>query len=509
MANGLFNLKQVVQAIQQGGWPAQKTPAVEYLVVAGGGGGGYVAGGAGAGGLLQGIDPVPNGQTLLVTVGGGGAGGTGGAVGASGTNSVFGAISATGGGAGGSYAATAGASGGSGGGAQTSSGSVLSGTVGQGTVGQGNAGGLSWSGSQFQGGGGGGAGTVGLNAVSADSTFSGNGGAGVASAISGTVTTYAGGGGGASDSGSVAGNGGVGGGGAGGASRGSTGGTGTVNGGNGTANTGGGAGSYGVGGTGGTGGTGIVIVSYPDVYAAPTSTTGSPTVSTSGSGSVFLNGSAGTYFTYGSQAPFAFGTGDFTIEFWMYTANVISQNIFFDGRASGTNGAYPTIYFVNGNIYYLTAGINAITGTITTNTWYHIAVARSGTVTKMFVNGTQAGSPYTDTTNYLISGPTIGCSSLATGVSPYTGYFSNFRIVKGTAVYTSNFTPSTTPLTAITNTSLLLNTVSGSYLADCSTNSYTPTSVTLTPTWNQLSPFTVTGYKNRVYTWTTSGSITF
>jgi len=53
MANGLFNLKQVVQAVQQGGWPAQKTPSVEYLTVAGGGGGGRYngGGGGGAGGL--------------------------------------------------------------------------------------------------------------------------------------------------------------------------------------------------------------------------------------------------------------------------------------------------------------------------------------------------------------------------------------------------------------------------------------------------------------------------
>ena len=59
MANGLFNLKQVVQAVQQGGWPAQKPPAVEYLVVAGGGGGGagWIAepgfiGGAGGSGIV-------------------------------------------------------------------------------------------------------------------------------------------------------------------------------------------------------------------------------------------------------------------------------------------------------------------------------------------------------------------------------------------------------------------------------------------------------------------------
>ena len=63
MANGLFNLKQQLQGLIRGAWPNQKTPYVEYLVVAGGGsGGGFrVAGGGGAGGLLQGIIPVVTG----------------------------------------------------------------------------------------------------------------------------------------------------------------------------------------------------------------------------------------------------------------------------------------------------------------------------------------------------------------------------------------------------------------------------------------------------------------
>jgi hypothetical protein len=86
---------------------------------------------------------------------------------------------------------------------------------------------------------------------------------------------------------------------------------------------------------------------------------------------------------------------------------------------------------------------------------------------------------------------------------------SNLRVLKGTGLYTSNFTPSTKPLTAITNTSLLLNTVSGAYLADGSTNA-NAASVAGTVSWNQASPFaTGLGYKNRVYTWTASGTVTF
>lgn len=493
MANGLFNLKQVVQAVQQGGWPAQKTPAVEYLVVAGGGGSGSVGGGGG-GGLLAGIDPVPNGQTLLVTVGAGGA------TNLTGSNSVFGAITAFGGGA----ASTSAGAGGSGGGGNHSG--VLAG--GQAVAGQGNRGGTNISGTTYSGGGGG-AGTVGLDSISGGG---GNGGAGVASAISGTVTAYAGGGGGSGSG--TQGLGGVGGGG-----NAVSNATGNPN--SGTANTGGGSGgSYAIG--GGIGGSGIVIISYPDVYAAPTATTGSPTVSTSGSGSIYFNGSS--YFSYNAQTPFAFGTGDFTIEFWINATSFGSGPILYDCRPSSTNGLYPTIYCLGtGRILFFTNSADAITGDVlSTSTWYHIAVCRIGTSTKMYINGTQAGSTYTDSNNYIVGSgrPTIG----GNGNNPSSNgafYMSNVRVVKGVGVYTGSFTAPTAPLRATqsagtnisavtgTQTSLLLNSISGAFLADNSTNSYAASTVTGTPAWNASSPFTVTGYKNRVYTWTSSGSITF
>jgi hypothetical protein len=491
MANGLFNLKQVVQAVQQGGWPNQKPPTVEYLVVAGGGSGGSVyGGGGGAGGLLQGIDPVPNGQTLLVTVGAGGTGSGGNGV--AGGASVFGTISAAGGGGGSTSAGTGGGSGGSGGGGGQS---VLYTT--QGIAGQGNGGGQSSGGGNGYGGGGGGAGTVGFiyKGTGGGGSSGGNGGAGVSSAISGTVTTYSGGGGGGTlDPVSQAGIGGAGGGGNGGGNNLAA----TA----GTANTGGGGGgAYNA--TSPTGGSGIVIVSYPDVYAA--ATTVNATASTSGSGSISYNGSS----AYSSVTTPVLGSGDWTIEFWIYL-NSVTTTFYYDGRGAGTSGLQPTIYYSSGvGLKYFTNGVDAITGsTLSSGQWYHIAVARSGTSTKMFINGTQTGSTYTDTSTYVASstgsGWVMGNSSFYAN-----GYMTNMRIVVGTAVYTTTFTPPTAPLTPISGTQLLLSSVSGAYLIDSSSSSRTVTNVG-PPTWNQLSPFaTGLGYKNRVYTWTTSGSITF
>jgi hypothetical protein len=490
MATGLFTLKQQVLAIREGGWPGQKPLAVDYLVVAGGGGA-YVGGGGG-GGLLQGNIPVSVGSAITVTVGAGGANNT-----SPGGNSVFGVITALGGGA----SAASSFSGGSGAGGNHAT--TLTG--GQGTFGQGNAGGNNTSGTTH-GAGGGGAGTPGLNS---NASGGGNGGAGIASDISGTRRTYSGGGGG-SGSGTQ----GIGGAGGGGTAYSDA--TGGPN--SGTANTGGGCGgTYAIG--GGAGGSGIVILSYPDIYAAAASTTGSPTVSTSGSGSLFFNGGSVLHLGYGAQTPFSFGTGDFTIEFWYYNTSV-TTTILADWRAGGTNGAYPTIYISGTSPVYYVSGADRITGNALANsTWYHIAVCRTGTSTKMYVNGTQVGSTYTDSTNYIVNtnGPSIGNP---TGVA--TGYMSNVRIAKGVCVYTGNFTVPTSPLTATqpagtnisaitgTQTSLLLNTVSGALFADSSTNGYAATVTGSTISWNSLSPFaTGLGYKNRVYTWTSSGSITF
>jgi hypothetical protein len=508
MANGLFNLKQVVQAVQQGGWPNQKTPAVEYLVVAGGGSTGSYSGG-GAGGLLTGLDPVPNGQTLLVTVGGGGAAGGG-----NGSNSVFGAVTANGGGA----ASTAG----SGNGAFNGDRGV------QGTFGQGNAGGNSfYAPTYYIGSGGGGAGTQGLPSVSTPGT----GGAGIASDISGTRTAYAGGGsGGQAYSGDYILAGGVGGGGANGNS------TNSYTAQSGAANTGGGAGgtsfSPGAGAGNPAGGSGIVIVSYPDVYAAPTATTGSPTVSTSGSGSIKfydVGGSAPSdapsYIQYTGTSALAIGqTG--TYEFWIYPTRFFTNHRVI---SQGVNSGIEIYYDSSGNLVVgNTSGgaSSSVTGALSLNTWTHVAVVfTSGTLTVYF-NGTAKSLPGTTTGYNMTSTSTLAISGYPpiTGQYGVVGYLSNVRIVKGVAVYTGAFTPPSAPLQATqvagtntsaitgTQTSLLLNSVSGSYLADTSTNSYIASAVssgTALPVWNSLSPFTGTGYKNRVYTWTSSGSITF
>ena len=142
-----------------------------------------------------------------------------------------------------------------------------------------------------------------------------------------------------------------------------------------------------------------------------------------------------------------FGTGDFTIEFWFYRNTTGSAQVLYDQRINGTTVA-PAIYINNPGgtygIYYVAGATDAISaaGVVpTVNTWYHVAVSRSGTSTKMFVNGTQVGTTYTDNNNYVATPLYIGSNYAANPV--LTGYMQDVRVTNGVARYTANFTAPT------------------------------------------------------------------
>jgi hypothetical protein len=193
--------------------------------------------------------------------------------------------------------------------------------------------------------------------------------------------------------------------------------------------------------------------------------------------------------SYGSNALLSFGTGDFTAEAWVYVTSVgTGFSIFNCGGAS--NGSYSLYVYTNSGSkfqstrYGDTAGAGTTTNAVALNTWVHVAAVRSSGTAYVYVNGVlDSGATYAmgSITN------TGGSSGLIWGGSTTgTGYISNLRIIKGTALYTSNFTPSTTPLTAITNTSLL--TCQSNRFVDNSANALAITS-TGTPSVQRFSPF--------------------
>ena len=172
-------------------------------------------------------------------------------------------------------------------------------------------------------------------------------------------------------------------------------------------------------------------------------------------GAGYFNGSS--YLSTPSNAALAVGTGDFTLECWIYALSA-SDNGIFENRSVGSNDGFTLTAFSSSVIrIYTNSAIIASSGTVYLNIWTHIAVARYSGTTTLYINGVSVGtsvsmSNCTNSDAIIAGGRYAGTSSVN---SYFPGYISNLRMVKGTAVYTTNFTPPTAPLTAITNTSLL------------------------------------------------------
>jgi hypothetical protein len=205
----------------------------------------------------------------------------------------------------------------------------------------------------------------------------------------------------------------------------------------------------------------------------------------------FFNGTT-QYLTTPSNAAFTFGTGDLSMETWIYqtATSVGAYKVIFADGVYGAAGGW-TLYSYNDQLNLWKGGASAVeliapAGSIPLNTWTHVAWTRNGSDNRLFINGTQVGATTTDSTDFTSTQVYIGASRLATLFFP--GYMSNVRIVKGTAVYTSNFTPSTTPLTSISGTSLL--TCQSGAIRDNSTNVFTITNTGTVTTTDLVIPFT-------------------
>ena len=171
-------------------------------------------------------------------------------------------------------------------------------------------------------------------------------------------------------------------------------------------------------------------------------------------GSGYFNGS-GNYLTTPS---ITLGTSSFTFEAWVYRTAAKATEILASGTTSGGfNIGFESTGTVIEISRYNVAYIAQVSATVPLNQWFHIAATRDGNSYRIFLNGVQVGTTVTDSNSIPASAYRITDS--ATSGNNVTGYVSNLRIVTGTALYTANFTPPTAPLTAITNTSLLLNCV--------------------------------------------------
>lgn len=174
-----------------------------------------------------------------------------------------------------------------------------------------------------------------------------------------------------------------------------------------------------------------------------------------GTGSIYFDG-AGDYLTVPNSTELQLGNSDFTIECWVNLSALGNQP--WVNKWSGNFGEFyfgllnslPTFVLTSTGI--TSGGYSAMLQsngfTATTNVWYHYAVVREGSSLLLFING-------------VLNNSTTVSGSVYTGLTPvrvgtnldvpwyFTGYLDDLRIIKGKALYTTNFTPPTDTLTSV------------------------------------------------------------
>ncbi len=174
----------------------------------------------------------------------------------------------------------------------------------------------------------------------------------------------------------------------------------------------------------------------------------------------YFDGSSG--ISTADSADFTFGSGNFTIQCWVFStvggslqwlagqgaSNAANTSISFAIQKTANNKLNPSV-FTGGTQYQITS-----TGDLLANQWVHIAFVRDGNTCRLYINGVQDGT-------VSVTGVTVNDSSNQVAIGQlgeyvtnrYTGYVSNFSIIKGTCSYPSGatFTVPASPLSASAN----------------------------------------------------------
>lgn len=178
-----------------------------------------------------------------------------------------------------------------------------------------------------------------------------------------------------------------------------------------------------------------------------------------------LFGGNGDYLSIPSGNDWNFGAGDFTLDLWvrfntMPAPPPVNYIPFISREIDGDNYWSFNMLRDDVNSYYLDFQVKASgilqarvlksTPAFLTETWYHVALSRSGDTWKLFRDGTQIGSDYTSSYAIPDLADNMDVAKWKLGVAgggPYylNGYLDEVRISKGIARWTSNFTPPTEP----------------------------------------------------------------
>ena len=234
--------------------------------------------------------------------------------------------------------------------------------------------------------------------------------------------------------------------------------------------------------------------------------------------SASFNGST-QYLNIANNANLGLGTGDFTIEYWWRPTSSVRSDVvdlwgvggggannatrlIFGSSVTGSNLGIWVDSTPTGNVY------NAISGpTLSSllNSWHHIALTRQSGSIYMWVDGTQAGSTYSAATlDFGASQAMNIMGDHGAGGGNGSGNLSNLRVVLGTALYTTTFTPPTVTLRAVSGTAVLLPLTASPFM-DLSANLLTVTNNGTTVTSVQA-PALTTGTTDVTGTYTITSS---
>ena len=167
-----------------------------------------------------------------------------------------------------------------------------------------------------------------------------------------------------------------------------------------------------------------------------------------GGSSIAFDGN-GDYINSPSNPDFAFGTGDFTIELFA-RFNQIKDQCLYDTLAFGAPGSrftgFAWVMQSSGrlNLFHSNQFRLQSTAVFTTNTWYHLVLCRSGSTFGYFIDG-QSDATTSLSPNFTDSRFTCGVVADTAASYFLDGNVDEYRITKGVARYTSNFTPPTAP----------------------------------------------------------------
>ena len=164
-------------------------------------------------------------------------------------------------------------------------------------------------------------------------------------------------------------------------------------------------------------------------------------------GSSYEGNGSNSYLSYAASSDFDFGTGDFTVEHWFYLNSTSVSGAMVDAWHGAVNGSWQTYYRdASGDLrFYLRNNGDVVisSGTVSANTWYHVAVTRENGTIKLYLDGVfKDSTSFSGNLGFSNRSLSIGRQTVNNGAI-LNGYLDEVRITKGVARYTADFTPQT------------------------------------------------------------------